>query len=482
MTRIAAHLPRTLPRLFLTGAAACLALAPAGLAQAPQMQPAPSAQGPTATPQGDGDAAARREAARALRALELKELEDGAKAAADARTKAEAEAAAIQTDRARLNQALIDTGERVRAAENRAAQAEDRLVTLRTTEEAIRGSLSGRQAVIVEVLAALQRLGRRPPPAVLARPEDMLQAVRTAILLGAVLPELKAEAELLASDLAELARLRDAAGRERESVSAELKTLDEERERLAALVAARQQQLQLAERSVAAERERSAQLAARAQSMRDLVEGLDKEIAEANRQMEAARLARDTQSREARERFAAAAALGPARLAPKIPFPETRGALPLPVSGTLAVPFGAPDGFGGTTRGMSFQARPKALVSAPADGWVAFAGPFRSFGQMVILNTGSGYYVLLAGLQRLDVELNQFVLAGEPLGVMGESAAPGDTPLDGDRSGPVLYVEFRKDGASIDPGPWWAKTPGPRSAPERRTDGSGHSGGTKVRG
>ncbi len=477
MTRIADSRRRT---GLLLASLAWLAPDCAAMAQAPAPAEPPSQAAPA--PASPDETAARREAARALRALELKELEDGAKAAADARSKAEAEAAAIQTDRARLNQALIDTGERVRAAENRAAQAEDRLVTLRTTEEAIRGSLAGRQGVIVEVLAALQRLGRRPPPAVLARPEDMLQAVRTAILLGAVLPELKAEAEILASDLAELARLREAAGRERELVSAELKTLAEERERLAVLVAARQQQLALAEKNVAAERERSATLASRAQSVRELLDGIDREIAEANRRAEAERQALDTQSREARERFAAAAALGPARLAPRVPFVETRGALPMPVAGSLAVPFGAPDGFGGTTRGMSFSTRARALVSAPADGWVAFAGPFRSFGRMVILNTGSGYFVLLAGLERLDVELNQFVLAGEPIGVMGESAAPGETALDGDRTGPVLYVEFRKDGASIDPGPWWAKAAGPRAAPERRTDGSGHSGGTKVRG
>ncbi len=444
-----------------------------------------AAQQPAGIPQGPAEIAAQRAAARAIHEAELRDLEANARAASDAKSRAEAEAATLKSDRAKLNAALLETGERVRAAENRAMVAEERLVTLRTTEDAIRRSLASRQGVIVEVLAALQRLGRRPPPAVLARAEDMLQAVRTAILLGAVLPELKAEAETLAGDLAELVRLRDNAGREREAVSAELRTLADERTRLAALVEARQQQIAAIEGNAASESERAAGIAARAQSVRELIDSLDREIAEASRRAEAARQALETQSREVREQFAAAAFRDPARLAPKVAFEETRGLLPLPVSGAMTTPFGAPDGFGGTTRGITFVTRPKALVSAPADAWVQFAGPFRSFGKMLILNAGSGHYIVMSGLERIDVALNQFVLAGEPLGAMGETAAPAGAVSDGDRSGPLLYVEFRKDGVSIDPGPWWAKPAGTRSAGDRRSDVRSNifsNGGEKVRG
>ena len=123
-------------------------------------------------------------------------------------------------------------------------------------------------------------------------------------------------------------------------------------------------------------------------------------------------------------------------------------------------------------------------VSAPADGWVAFAGPFRSFGQMVILNAGSGHYIVLSGLDRVDVTLNQFVLAGEPIGAMGETVPSTAQPLPGDRTGPVLYVEFRKDGASIDPAPWWAKPETARGGGDRRSDRGSRTGddGEKVRG
>ncbi len=185
---------------------------------------------------------------------------------------------------------------------------------------------------------------------------------------------------------------------------------------------------------------------------------------------EEARKALESQSRDARERMAALAFRDPARLQPKIAFGEARGLLPFPVAGQIRRGFGTVDtqGMGqAAQRGILLGTQASALVSAPADAWVAYAGPYRSFGQLLILNAGGGYYVLLAGMKRLDVTLGQFVLAGEPIGVMGEAkeglgiwgGISADTvPVPENADEPVLYVEFRKDGVSIDPGPWWAKT------------------------
>jgi len=142
------------------------------------------------------------------------------------------------------------------------------------------------------------------------------------------------------------------------------------------------------------------------------------------------------------------------RLKPAFPFETAKGTLRLPAQGKRVKRFGDADAAGSTLKGISLQTRGEARITAPADGWVVYAGEFRSYGQLLIINAGGGYHILLAGMSRIDVSLGQFVLAGEPIAVMGSLA----TPSQGDDSSrPVLYVEFRKDGRPIDPDPWWAE-------------------------
>lgn len=394
---------------------------------------------------------------RTRRAEDLKALTEEIARSAEARRKLEGEIGELRTDRAKLTAALVETAARLRSTEDRVRGYESRLLTLSGSEEAIRRSLDLRRGLIVEVFAALQRMGRRPPPALIARPEDMLEAVRASILLGAVLPELRAEAEALAVDLNELVRLKEAIRADQAAIARETATLKSEQERLAALVQARQDRLAEAERSVGSERERAGELARQAGTLKELIDRMEREISGASRAADEARRVTDSQARESRERFAQAAFRDPARLAPKIPFSEARGLLPMPAGGQLAREFGAPDGYGGTTRGISVVTRARAAVVSPTDGWVAFAGPFRSFGRLLIINAGGGYYLLLAGMDQISVDVGQFVLAGEPVAAMGD-ASPMTTGAGGETGGPVLYVEFRKDGSSIDPGPWWAKS------------------------
>jgi murein hydrolase activator len=431
------------------GLAACLAALALGAAGAQQ------GTAPAANPSPPGAETAEQ---KAQRERDLKVLEEAMAASVEAKRRLEAEIADIRTDRARLNTALIETASRIRGTEDRIQGLEQRLGTLTASETAIRRSLDSRRGVIVEVFAALQRMGRRPPPAVLVRPEDMLEAVRASIMLGAVLPELRSEAETLATDLAELVRLKNAIAADRTTLGTELAGLTGEQDRLSALMNARQGRLSEVERNVGAEREKAAELARHAGSLKELIDRMEKEIAAAQKAAEEARRAAEAQEKEAKERFAQAAFRDPARLAPKIPFSEARGLLPQPVSGETVRTFGASDGYGGTTRGISIKTRQNATVVSPADGWVAFAGPFRSYGRLLIINAGGGYYVLLAGMDQISVDVGQFVLAGEPVASMGETSPVSLMGGAIEKNNPVLYVEFRKDGGSIDPSPWWAKS------------------------
>lgn len=442
-------------------------------AQSPAQTPAPAAQG------GD-DARAAGEIDR--RAQELRGVEDSARASEAERRKIEAEVERMRADRARLSAALIETAQKVQTAESRAGEVEKRLDTLTDSQEALRRSLESRRGVIAEVLAAAQRMGRNPPPAILADPADMLRAIRSAMLLGAVLPQLREETQALADDLNEMVRLRAAIVQEKAALVEETRALAAERERLAALVEERKVALGQAEQTLSASRQRAVELARQATSLKDLISRMESDAAASARAADSARLAQDAERVEAAARVRAKLALAPsfdaARLAPAEPFGALKGKLPYPAAGEIARPYGAPDGFGGAEKGLSIRVRAGAAVTAPSDARVSFAGPWRSWGRLLILDAGEGYYLVLAGLARVDVEAGQFVLAGEPVGAMGEGAARAaaivgageGSPVraanaNGAAGGgmavgaadPVLYVELRKDGSSIDPSPWWAK-------------------------
>jgi septal ring factor EnvC (AmiA/AmiB activator) len=378
---------------------------------------------------------------------ELKSVREEQRKSAEAEATLKLEIEQIGADRHKLNQDLIDTASRLRGVEAKIVATQERLKPLDDNERSIRKSLDSRRGVIGEVLAALQRIGRRPPPALLASPEDALQSVRTAMVLGAVLPQMRHEVEALANDLSELVAVRKKIDAEREQLKAEVASLDGERARMTALVEERQKQLAEREKTLDTERGRAANLARNVDNLKDLIARLEQGLDPAARET---REAGRSDSRPALSAFRDAG-----RLAPAVAFASLRGQIPIPVNGVKLKEFGAPDGNAGSEKGVSIATRAGAQVTAPADGWVVYAGSFRSYGQLLILNVGGGYHVLLAGMERISVDLGQFVLTGEPVAVMGTGSHIAAILATGS-SQPVLYVEFRKDGVPVDPGPWWA--------------------------
>jgi septal ring factor EnvC (AmiA/AmiB activator) len=376
----------------------------------------------------------------------------------DSEAKLKREIESIGDDRYKLSRQLIETASRIRAVEARIADAEKRLEPLTERERKLQTSLQERRAIIIEVLAALQRIGRNPPPAIVIKPEDALESVRSAILLGAVLPGMRQEAQALTADLADLVRVRKEIAAERERSANDLAAIAEDHKRLSLLVDERNKQQAVAEKALAAERQRAAILGRTADDLKDLIAKLEQSLdGEIRAARAAARSSAERKALDARPDLAALR--DPGRLAPAIAFATAKGILPLPVNGVRIRDFGAADGLGGVEKGVSLATRAGAQVTAPCDGWVVYAGPFRNYGQLLILNAGGGYHVLLAGMERISVDLGQFVLTGEPLAVMGGGVQTVTAFAIGS-SQPVLYVEFRKEGTPVDPGPWWAKKEG----------------------
>jgi murein hydrolase activator len=391
------------------------------------------------------------------REQELEATRAQQKSAAELQQKLKTDLAAIGQDRSKLNQRLIDIAGQVRGVETRIGDAEVRLHPLDAREQQIRSSLDSRRSEIVEVLATLQRAGRRMPPALLVRPEDALQSLRTSMLLGSVVPELRGRAEKLAGDLGELISVRKTIGSERDKLAADRDSLKDDQTRLAALIDERQRKQSAIEKDMEAEGARAIALSQQVDSLQGLIAKMEQDLKSAA-----------TAAATASLRGAPAAVNGKpnlgglkdsARLSPAIAFASAKGLFALPVNGVKIREFGGSDGSGGVEKGISLSTRAGAQVTTPCDGWVVYAGPFRSYGQLLILNAGGGYHVLIAGMERISVNIGQFVLTGEPVATMGTKSQVASI-IAANASQPVLYVEFRKDGTPIDPGPWWAANEG----------------------
>src|SRR5437763_12842590 len=405
-----------------------------------------SAQLATTTPQ---NTTAAPEAIK-QREQELEAARIQQKSAAESQAKFKADIAEIGQDRSKLNAQLIEIAAQVRSVETSIADAEARLRPLDSREQQIRGSLDSRRSEIVEVLAALQRAGRRTPPRLRVRPEDALQSLRTAMLLGSVVPELRGRAEKLTGELSELVRLRKVIATEQNRLALDRDKLGADQTRLAALVEQRQHQQSSIEKDMETESARAIALSRQVDSLQGLIAKMEQDLKSAAR---AAATANLQGAPPPNGKPNAAMLKDSARLSPAIAFASAKGLFAMPVNGSKIRDFGGSDGVGGVEKGISLASRPGSQVTTPCDGWVVYAGPFRSYGQLLILNAGGGYHVLIAGMERISVTIGQFVLTGEPVATMGTTSRFASI-LATNASQPVLYVEFRKTGTPIDPGPW----------------------------
>jgi septal ring factor EnvC (AmiA/AmiB activator) len=278
------------------------------------------------------------------------------------------------------------------------------------------------------------------------------------MLLGSVVPEMRARAEQLVADLSELVNLRKAISTERDQLAGDRDKLKEEQTRLASFTEERQKQQSAAEKDMEAEAARALTLSRQVDSLQGLIAKMEQDSKAAAKAAATASL-QGTPAALSNGKPNIGAFKDPGRLSPAIAFASAKGMLALPVNGVKIRNFGGSDGVGGVEKGMSLAARAGAQVTTPCDGWVVYSGPFRSYGQLLILNAGGGYHVLIAGMERISVNIGQFVLTGEPIAVMGSTSRVASV-LAANASQPVLYIEFRKDGTPIDPGPWWAANEG----------------------
>lgn len=393
---------------------------------------------------------------------DLQELVDSIGLSEDKARQLEESIASLNQDTARIKEELIASAQRRKDLEAKINDGQDRLAKLSVREDDVKASLRERRGVLAEVLAALQRMGRNPPPALLVSPEDALASVRSAILLGAVVPGIRAETNKLVTALKELTDLRQAIATEREQLTGMMTASLEEEKRLDLLRAENDKKSSQTTADLEAERKRSEELASKATSLEGLVSSLENEISSVREAKEKARLEEERIARlprAERDKLEAQTEAGVPdknRIAPAYPFSSLKGKLAMPVSGDVLRRFGDADGTGHFSKGIVVATGPEALVTSPADGFVVFAGEFRSYGRMIILNAGDGYHLVLTGMDSVRTRQGMFVFSGEPIASMGVKRVASAAALALETDKPTLYIEFRKDGVPVDSQPWWS--------------------------
>ncbi len=410
-----------------------------------------------------------------------------------------------------LNERLLEAAARVQTHEGKLTGIEGRIGEFEVQEKILRGSLAEREGELSELLAALQRMGRNPPPVMITKREDALEMVRSAMLLATAFPSLKGQANEVAVKLESLVQVMDGLKAEKAKQEKENAALSEQRTALAGLMAEKKRSRNALQAEIAELSKGVAEMAKTASGLKELIAKTDSAVKPQTglaaydaevKATESASAAEGPQT-PAGEALAAAPAppaaapaadaaakptevalnvppkapeapkapepmfeLAPAataslvpgsagRIKPAIAFASAKGRLPLPAQGRRALTYGDKTQSGNTSQGIVLETRANAQVTSPCDGWVVWSGEFRSYGQLLIINAGGGYHVLLAGLSQIDVQPGQFVLAAEPVGTMG--GLPKSSPGSAETNGPVLYVEFRKDGDPVDPDPWWVQ-------------------------
>jgi septal ring factor EnvC (AmiA/AmiB activator) len=360
-------------------------------------------------------------------------LEEARRAGAASRAAAEAaarEAEAAAAEESGLARQRVAMAARVQAAERALEAAEQRKQAAEAAAAAAYNEAASRAAVLAPMMPAMRRLALWPAETLLAQPAPPDEALRGLLVLQGMARQIRAEAEELRLANAEAERRARIAAAEATVVAAaeaELRqaatALDEE----IAETRLREREARATQRAEAA---RAQEALARANDLQDMLTALERE------QARQAALAAARARREARQARPATPVVVPPIAAPDQPRPA-------PVHGRISLAFGQ-RGEAGPARGVTFATAGGARVVSPCTGRAVFAGPFRRFGQIIILECGPGLHLVLAGFDALDTEAGAALLAGEALGRLGAGA---------DGRG-ALYLELRRNGEVMDPMPW----------------------------
>jgi len=366
-------------------------------------------------------------------AEELRELRRQIEEGRARKARAEQAAKDADTEVERNRQQVIAVTADLQSREARAGELEESIDDLEIQAVEQRRVLEERREEVAGLLGALERLASRPKALALLQPNEAITTARSTSLLATLIPEVEKKVGQIREDLQLLATTENALRSERSLLSEELIQLTASQDRLNDLIADRRAAARQARGDAAEEARRISRLVREAKSLEDLVDKLADE-----QKRTAAAAAANPKTTTAKT---GGNGVGPLKLAGR--FSKAKGQLPFPVSGRVSKYYGSAQP-AGKLRGIRIRSRAKAQVISPFDGQVVFAGRFRTYGELVIINHGDNYHSVMAGLRGSYVIANQWVMGGDPIGNMRDRSAPA----------PELYLELRRQGTPFNPIRW----------------------------
>ncbi len=378
---------------------------------------------------------------KAVSSSDLKKIEQKVQQQSIEHKKLQAQETQIILELSKINREMIGAAKKVQNSEEKLSLMEKRLEQLKSDLAEAEEFFSKEDDNLIKTLAALQNLALKPTEALFVQPLTPVETIRSAMLLRETVPYLEENASRIREELKIISQKKSLVERQIKQISKQKNILESEHSRMRAL-ASRKHKMRSA---VAIKSEKAKQnmkkLASQANDLRDLLTRIENQRLENKRKEEKAKLL--AQKKLAEKKSDDLIKYQPPVITGKAAgFEQAKGSLPIPARGTIVMAYGEQVVKGVSAKGITIKTRNQAQVIAPFDGSVVFSGPFRGYGNLIIIEHGDGYLSLLAGLQSMDVEVGQMLLAGEPIGQM---------PSDGDAK---LYLEIRKDNQPINPMAW----------------------------
>ncbi len=375
---------------------------------------------------------------------DLKKMEEQVLQQSMEHKKLQAQATQINLELTTVSREMIKAARQIQNNEDRLSNMENQLTALEKDLEAAQKGFTKEDDNLIKTLAALQNLALKPTESLLVQPLGPVDIIRSAIVLRETVPHLEENAQRIREKLQNIAAKKQKIEKQISEISKQKILLQAEHKRMQQLVQKKSKLRNSVEIKSEQAKKNMDKLASQAQDLRDLLKQIEKQRQEKEAR-EAEQRRREEEKRKLEEKQSDDLIKSEQAAITNIAhgFALAKGKLPVPARGKIISRYGEQQAGGVSAKGITIATRENAQVISPFDGAVVFAGPFRGYGNMIIVEHGEGYLSLMSGLGNIDVELGQMLLAGEPIGVMPK------------QENAELYIELRKNNQPINPAAWF---------------------------